>query len=276
MPAPKRGQTSKNEDSKTTIKSWTPSTAPKTNINIKNNSNNFGFVPSGNNNKNANNNPNTRQNTAPPTGPHGWTPLTPQMMQNFVPAKPGTFNNPIEVNDSDSDDEIIDITPQSSNNLPMGANKGKKEAKHEVKNESQLREVVVPRCKRKREKRKIYLNQDMLDRINGTDENPYTSTDSVFMDVLPKMPKIEKDKMTHLTFDSVWCKNTMTIPSMFPKSQRFYDNENFLGLEKVIKFCSHLVYKLIFHSQKEKKKFTISQPPTAKSHKLTADHPNSS
>ena len=114
----------------------------------------------------------------------------------------------------------------------MGANKGKKEAKHEVKNESQLREVVVPRCKRKREKRKIYLNQDMLDRINGTDENPYTSTDSVFMDVLPKMPKIEKDKMTHLTFDSVWCKNTMTIPSMFPKSQRFYDNENFLGLGK--------------------------------------------
>ena len=275
MPAPKRGQTSKNEDSKTTIKSWTPSTAPKTNINIKNNSNNFGFVPSGNNNKNANNNPNTRQNTAPPTGPHGWTPLTPQMMQNFVPAKPGTFNNPIEVNDSDSDDEIIDITPQSSNNLPMGANKGKKEAKHEVKNESQLREVVVPRCKRKREKRKIYLNQDMLDRINGTDENPYTSTDSVFMDVLPKMPKIEKDKMTHLTFDSVWCKNTMTIPSMFPKSQRFYDNENFLGLGKVVKFCSLLVYKLIFHSQR-KKKSTTSQPPTAKSHKSAADHPDSS
>jgi len=104
----------------------------------------------------------------------------------------------------------------------------KTEAKTEAKSEAK------EPTKKKREKRKIYLNQEILDRIHGK-YCIMETTESIIVDSLPTMPKAEKPKLTWLTFDPVWCKNSMTMPSVYNKSQRFYDNEaRFRKLEGIL------------------------------------------
>ena len=160
-------------------------------------------------------------------------PAVPLPTNNFGFVQAGTKpNQAIEVIDDSDDDDIVEIVEVAPSTKTAAPQKGKKpgtgtNTKNEAKNEAP--KIIVPKGERKREKRKIYLNQEILDRIHGK-VFEYESEFSIMAESLPKLPKIDKDKLTHMTFDSVWSKNTMTIPEVFGNSQKFYDNENWGGV----------------------------------------------
>ena len=86
---------------------------------------------------------------------------------------------------------------------------------------------------RKKIKRKLHLNKDILEQIHGKIMLE-TSTQGLSAD-LPKMPKLEKHKLTYMTFDPIQCYNSVTIPKLHITGRKFKENNNkFQAIEKCL------------------------------------------
>merc|ERR1712226_1010982 len=86
---------------------------------------------------------------------------------------------------------------------------------------------------KKRIKRKLHLNKDILDQIHGKIMLE-TSVDGYSAD-LPKMPKLEKHKLTYMTFDPIQCYNSVTIPKLHIGGRKFKENtKKFQLVEKCL------------------------------------------
>lgn len=119
-----------------------------------------------------------------------------------------------------SDDELTEVKPVES----------EWDAETRQNAEQKIEDEAEPR---KRTKRKMHLNKDILDQIHGKIMLE-TSVDGFSAD-LPKMPKLDKHKLTYMTFDPILCYNSVTVPKLHIGGRKFKENTSkFQVIEKCL------------------------------------------
>merc|ERR1711981_1028320 len=137
--------------------------------------------------------------------------------------------NKLQNSDDSADDEPIDDTPvvvedvEKKKSQPMDEWEKMKQAKAE-KDKKDSGEK-----KTRYTKRKIHMTKEIMDQIQGKgtiNANLETSLAHEIMFDLPKMPAVEKEQMTYMTFDPILCHNSVTIPTLYANSKRFKENDH--------------------------------------------------